>query len=225
MPGPLLNTTDLPLDIIPAQCIYGMEYWGTSSISDYLTDYLSGSISPGANGVSADGPPQIRALFNDTNASFQSINDTFHSIAEGLTLRMRQYQSPGYLPVAKAVQGVVVDYHTCVRVRWAYLAFPASIVLFTVIFLVAMISLTRHSTMGAVAADWKSSPLPAMLNGLTMSSPLGDGNVVETRNTLSTDQDGSSLKSMERMSKTATAKLNADRRYQVVENLEARSIK
>ncbi|KAK8096014.1 hypothetical protein PG999_014036 [Apiospora kogelbergensis] len=87
IPGPLLNETDLPLDIIPADCIYSMGSDAVYSIQEYLAIYLNGNIGH------SNGPPQIRAIFNDSYASFSSINRTFNSIAEGITQRIRSVRA------------------------------------------------------------------------------------------------------------------------------------
>lgn len=212
VPGPLLNTTDLPLDVVPAKCIYRMRYWGYSSISSYLTQYLHGTLNPGPNGHSIDGPSQLRALYNDTYASFGSINGTFNSIAEGITLRMRQYQSPSSLQVADAVKGVVIEHDTCVRVRWAYLAFPIAIVLLTVFFLIAMIVITSQSGSVAIAAKWKSSPLPVIFQGLKLYS-TGISGIGQNAAKAELERSTSILRDMEGVAKRTTARLNSDGKY------------
>lgn len=187
-----------------------MQYWGYSSINSYLYKYLSGVLGPGPNGVSVDGPSQIRSLYNDTYASFNSINNTFQSVAEAITLRMRQYQSPYALPIAEAVHGEVIEHNTCIRVRWAYFAFPTAIVFLTIVFLVSMILATSHSATGAVAAKWKSSPLPMMFQGLKVISPAyGHENVTVPE----LERSDSMLGTMKGISKRTTARLNLDDKY------------
>ncbi|KAL1847413.1 hypothetical protein Daus18300_013945 [Diaporthe australafricana] len=167
VPGPSLNTTSLPLDIIPAECLYDMAYPAVSSITDYLDGYLSGTINPGVNGASTDGPPQLRVIFNDTYASFPSVNSTFTSVAEGITLRIRQYVQPSALPVARPVVGAVLEEKTCVDVRWPFLAFPAAVVTLTTVFLIVVIGQSAVGAGNTVAAGWKSSPLPIAFGELT----------------------------------------------------------
>lgn len=177
-----------------------MDYPSVSSITDYLETYLSGTINPGPNGASTDGPPQIRTIFNDTFASFDSINYTFTSMAEGITLRIRKYEQPLALPVARPVEGVVYEEKTCVDVRWPFLAFPAAVVAFTTFFLIIVIG---QSALGAntVSAGWKSSLLPIAFGGLTADTSGHarlDGEA----------EGGSNLKEMETVSKRTTVNLN-----------------
>lgn len=143
-----------------------------SSITQYLKAYLNGAISPGGNGASYDGPPQLRVIFNDTYASFSGINDTFTSIAEGITQRIRQYVQPSALPVAKPVVGVVLEEKTCVDVRWPFVAFPAAVVALTIAFLLVVISQSALGTATTVAAGWKSSPLPTAFGELTTDTSV-----------------------------------------------------
>lgn len=172
-----------------------------SSISDYLSGYLSGAIRPGANGHSSDGPPQIRTLFNDTYASFSSINYVFTSVAEAITLRVRKYEEPSALLAARPVEGVVLEEKTCVDVRWPFLAFPAAVVALTTAFLLVVIAQSAVGTAGTVAAGWKSSPLPIAFGGLTTDTSAQAGIVGDTGS-------GSNLKEMETISKRTTVNLN-----------------
>lgn len=178
-----------------------MAYPAVSSIMDYVDGYLKGAINPGVNGASSDGPPQLRVIFNDTYASFSSVNNTFTSVAEGITLRIRQYVQPSALPVARPVVGLVLEEKTCVDVRWSFLAFPIAVVTLTTLFLVVVIGQSGLGTDDTVAAGWKSSPLPIAFGGLSTESsaqaPL-DG------------QSGSSsnLKDMETVSRSTTVNLS-----------------
>lgn len=198
--GPLLNETALPLDIVPAECIYYASYTSVSAIQRYLQSYLTGAIRPGPNGHSADGPPQLRALYNDTYANFDTITQTFAGIAEGVTQRIRQHTEPGALPVARPVLGTVWEQKTCVDVRWAFLAFPAAVVGLTTVFLAVLVARAAISQEGTIAANWKSSPLPLAFHALTMDG-TGLGSVQGG------PRDARTLKDMERAAKSTRARL------------------
>lgn len=201
VPGPQLNGTGLPLDIIPAECLYDISYPAVSSIGNYLTGYLHGTINPGSNGHSSDGPPQVRTLFNDTYASFDSINYAFTSVAEAITLRIRKYNPPSTLLAARPVVGTVLEEKTCVDVRWPFLAFPAAVVAFTTVFLMIVIAQSAVGTFNTVAAGWKSSPLPIAFGGLTTDTS-GQARI-------GGESDGrGNLKEMETISKRTTVNLN-----------------
>ncbi|KAK8015349.1 hypothetical protein PG990_008645 [Apiospora arundinis] len=199
VPGPLLNETSLPLDIIPEACLYSMCFDAEFSIVTYLSAYLHGNIT----GLSStDGPPQIRAIYNDSQASFDSINQTFDRIAEGITQRIRRYEDPKVLPVAEPAIGVMWEQKTCVSVRWPYLAFPIAVVTLTTVFLFAVVGKAAFGkTNNMIAAGWKSSPLPLAFHGLTTDGSVQEG----------TDEGYTgytrSLTEMERVAKTTKARL------------------
>lgn len=172
-----------------------------SSISNYLSTYLAGAIRPGSNGHSSDGPPQVRTLFNDTYASFSSINYAFTSVAEAITLRIRKYDEPSAVLAARPVVGVVLEEKTCVDVRWPFLAFPAAVVTLTTAFLMVVIGQSAVGMTNSVAAGWKSSPLPIAFGGLTTdtSAQARIGGESDSK---------SNLKEMETIAKRTTVNLN-----------------
>ena len=173
IPGPLLNTTNLPLDIVPAVCIYQMGYPALESITSYLPGYLSGALIPGANDDSVDGPSPVRAIFNDSYVSTDSVNFTFQAIAESITLRIRQYRYPGELPLPPQVSGTVYVDDTCVAVRWGFFAFPAAVAGITTLFLTSLMVVSGTEDRASVARNWKSDLLPLLLGGLSIEgAPL-----------------------------------------------------
>lgn len=178
-----------------------MGYPTVSSITNYIYGYLNGAISPGANGHSSDGPPQVRVLFNDTYASFSSINYAFTSVAEAITLRIRQYKPPSALLAARPVVGAVLEEKTCVDVRWPFLAFPVAVVTLTTAFLMVVIGQSAVGTAITVAAGWKSSPLPIAFGGLTTETSAQARLVGES-------DSRSNLREMETISKRTTVNLN-----------------
>lgn len=200
--GPLLNETDLPLDIVPAECIYYASYPAVSAIQRYLASYLGGAVRPSANGHSSDGPPQLRALYNDTYASFASVDAAFAGIADGITQRIRRHAEPGLRPAARPVVGTVWEQKTCIDVRWGFIAFPAAVVALTLVFLAVLIGRTAFDRSPAVSANWKSSPLPLAFRRLaTDETGLGsvDGGPPDT----------ATLKDMEEAAKVTKARLGS----------------
>ncbi|KAK8123262.1 hypothetical protein PG984_011932 [Apiospora sp. TS-2023a] len=170
VPEPSLNETSLPLDVIPPECIYSMGQGAGAVIQDYLRSYLKGDIR--GNGfrpgflATADGPPQLRILFNDTYVNFDSINQTFTNIAEGITQRITTVRRT-WVPACYTTGSWS---STCVNVRWPYLAFPAAVVAFTTAFLIAVVVKAVFGKGSTATAGWKSSPLPIMFHGLAMDA-------------------------------------------------------
>ncbi|ETS86317.1 hypothetical protein PFICI_00145 [Pestalotiopsis fici W106-1] len=173
VPGPPLINTSLPLDIIPANCLYQMTYAAGSSILDYINEYFAGAIVPSSNDVGVFGSPQLRVVFNDTYANFDSVNAIFDRVAEALTVRVRTYNnsdSPDFRPAS----GKVFVEQTCVSVRWPFLVFPIVVVVLTTVFLASIVGYAALGKAGAVAAGWKSSILPMAFNGLTMDRSVSE---------------------------------------------------
>lgn len=200
----LRENTSLPLDIIPAECIYSMSYIAKASILTYLDEFFTGALGPWGGQYGPEGPSQIRA-FNDSYASFASVNQTFANIAEALTMRVRIHGEPKASDTARQIidkpaLGLVFEEKTCVQVRWAFLAFPAALVILTTTFLVVVVSQSARTS--AVTTGWKSSLLSMVFHGFSMDGRYpenGDGEVGP-----------SNLREMESVAKKAMDKLNLE---------------
>jgi hypothetical protein len=150
---------------IPVECVYLYDpVYTDPGIQGFLETYLSGTVGIATGSSYAydyAGPAQLLAIYNNGNMSFQDLNRTFANISESLTQYIRQnglqnYSSPAY--------GAVLQEQACVRVRWAWLAYPAVLIVLTLIFLPAVIAETRKGE--TKSHDWKSAPLALMFHGL-----------------------------------------------------------
>ena len=145
---------------IPLECIYDFADFTTISISSWLRSYFQGAVTEG-NDFGWGGPPVLQSFFNDSNVDFAGVNSTFASVADSMTNYIRRNGNPGFSAPAL---GVVHQTETCVQIRWAWLAFPAALVLLTLLFFVAMIMEVGFTS--DHGQNWKSSPLPLMFYGL-----------------------------------------------------------
>ena len=145
---------------IPLECIYDINAFTTISISGWLSSYFQGSIIEGDD-YGWGGPPVLQGLFSNADVDFPDINSTFSSIAEAMTTYIRRNGSSGFSAPAL---GVVQQAETCVQIRWWWLAYPAALVLFTILFFVAVVAEVGFAP--GQGHDWKSSPLPLMFYGL-----------------------------------------------------------
>jgi hypothetical protein len=94
------------------------------------------------------------------NGSVSQLNATMQNISESLTRYIRQNSEANW---SKSVEGITWHNVTCVKIRWPWLAFPASLSLITLLlFLWTVIDVTR-----AKAPLWKSSPLATIFRGPT----------------------------------------------------------
>lgn len=172
MPGPLIDGTSLPLDIVPAKCIYQMDYPPVSSLETYLTSTLVGIMEPGNNLDSIDGPTAIHAILNDSYVSFDSVNLTFQAIAESITLRIRECGAPPLDQYNEPVTGVTWTDATCVDVRWPFFIFPAILTGTTVLLLAAVILKTEVGEAKQRAQGWKASLWPIVFRELIVEKPV-----------------------------------------------------
>ncbi|KAK8057084.1 hypothetical protein PG996_011021 [Apiospora saccharicola] len=193
--GIYIDNTD---DIIP---------WNVLATNSYFT----GSVGPDPTSridgpAQIAGPPQIRAFYNDSFASFESVSKAFANIAEALTLRVRLHGDPNTSDTAREVLnrpalGLVFEQKTCIEVRWPFLAFPAALATLTTAFLVIVIIQSSRDT--NATHSWKSSLLPMVFHGFSLDvhhSGNGDGEVGL-----------SNLRDMEGVAKKAMAKLNLEK--------------
>ncbi|KAK8109247.1 hypothetical protein PG984_015048 [Apiospora sp. TS-2023a] len=157
-----------------------------------------------------DGPPQIRALYNDSFASFESVSKAFTNIAEALTMRVRLHGDPNASDTARNVLnkpalGSVFEQKTCIEVRWPFLAFPAALAALTTAFIVIVIIQSSRDV--NATNSWKSSLLPMVFHGFSLNghdSGNGDGEVGL-----------SSLRDMEGAAKKTMAKLTLNEKQAV----------
>jgi hypothetical protein len=145
--------------LVSRNCIY--EYYPQSynDVSYFLQINFNASII--TDGDVFGGPSIAQAFYNAGNINLASVQSTFENIAQSMTVHMRNAGNASYSAPAL---GQVINQETCVQVRWAWLTYPAAVVLLLVIFFAAMIWETGrdvHRVHG-----WKSSPLALMYHGL-----------------------------------------------------------
>lgn len=204
IPGPMINGISLPLDIVPAKCIYQMDWPAVSSLFDYLSTTLNGSIQPSNNFDAVDGPTAVRAIFNDSYVSFDSVNFTFQAIAESVTNRIREYGLPQLNQYSEPVTGVTWENATCVEVKWTYFIFPSILVGLTVFLLIAVILKTEVGEARSRVHGWKASLWPLVFSELVVEKSVQNDLETTTR-----DSPDMMLKEMDNLAKSTTAQLRA----------------
>jgi hypothetical protein len=142
---------------LPSSCVF--MYGSTLGLEDYLPTFLEGSVTQ-ASEVSFADPAWMMQLYNNGNASLQTINATWTAIADSMTMRIRKSGDPSN---SEPAAGVVMQTDTCVSVQWLWLIFPAALLLLTLVFLLATMALSikyrnRHI--------WKGSPLALLFHGI-----------------------------------------------------------
>ncbi|EMD87167.1 hypothetical protein COCC4DRAFT_84582 [Bipolaris maydis ATCC 48331] len=96
-----------------------------------------------------DSPPFVDALWDS-----ESLNKTFQNVASSLTNQIRN-TSP------KRHNGTVKEWVIHVHVDWAYMAFPATILVFGTLYVILIIFESSRLKLPV----WKESAIPTLLNG------------------------------------------------------------
>ena len=192
-----LNYTRVKINDQEAYVLSGCVYSITKDISDSLASYLSGpilgsssnlSISNQDQGATAslsgtlttgtDGSPDhvstpywLELFYSGGSASLDTVNKAFESMATAMTNALRTTDQ-----LADVTKGVVFYPKTCIRVRWAWLAFPAILVGGSLLFLIATMFQTSRRAKHQL---WKSSTFPLLFHGLSAESRNGLGLMAE----------------------------------------------
>ena len=88
---------------------------------------------------------------------------TFANIPDSITTYLRQN---GAGPFDGPAIGVVTHNETCVRIRWAWLTFPAVLAVMVLVSFAAMVYRTSRPGSDARRHDFKSNALPLIYHGL-----------------------------------------------------------
>ncbi|OTA66823.1 hypothetical protein K449DRAFT_325679 [Hypoxylon sp. EC38] len=139
---------------IRPECIYQTDYIQVNSLFEYLVRLFIGQVTYGSY---VDGPAILQTIFAEGNVTFASVNGAFERLAQALTVWTREHDGGN-------ATGLVYRSDTCVNARWAWLAYPLSLVLGTIVFLVWTIDHTRKN-LGS-RQDYKSSPLALLFHRL-----------------------------------------------------------
>ncbi|OMP88701.1 hypothetical protein BK809_0005423 [Diplodia seriata] len=78
----------------------------------------------------------------------------------------------GNTPSSGFVQGTVLESQTCIRVRWAWISLPATLLFLTIVFLVlTVLQAVRQRWQGT----WKSSAIALLFHGFDADTRKGFG--------------------------------------------------
>ena len=165
-------------------CLYQIGYFVVSSVAGFLPTWLSGQIRSVEDYIG--GPSNLQILYGVGTLTFDIVNSTFANITKAMTEYIRQAGSPSYnstnphfAGIVSPVHGVAYQETTCIQVYWVWLIYPASLVIATFIFFVAMLIKTRGDP---TIDDWRSSPLPLLFLGVDRSlNPLKHYDIIRVK--------------------------------------------
>lgn len=170
---------------IRPECIYQFAAYDYSSLSSYLADYFTGDMP-----FQVESEPSkyiaLQQIYQEGAVNYSIISNTFERLASAMTVYSR---GPGSYEAASTfsgnktslgtqVFGEVYRTDTCVGARWPWLAFPAALALFTLVFFTAMVVGTvRTNRDGPLTQNYKTAALPLLYYGLerTTQEKLGQG--------------------------------------------------
>ncbi|KAF2111045.1 hypothetical protein BDV96DRAFT_650647 [Lophiotrema nucula] len=136
--------------------IDGMAAWSTSQ---WIASLVTGNISNVHGDITNRmySSPMMQAFFLAANGSSTGFSDVMENLANGLSqgLRTISYQPP-------AARGRAFTTTSHFVVHWAWLAFPLTLLIGSLVILVAVIVQTNRSTM----APWGNDVLAVLLHGL-----------------------------------------------------------
>ena len=87
-----------------------------------------------------NGSEVLQTIYNYSNVSFDRVNQVFENVSDSTTDFFRLQTLPKYNDPA---QGLVSQDQMCLGVRWPWLAFPSTLVLLTLTFLIAVLIESR----------------------------------------------------------------------------------
>ncbi|KAI9725124.1 MAG: hypothetical protein M1828_003466 [Chrysothrix sp. TS-e1954] len=150
---------------IPQECVYSMMLRSALSLVPSFQAVFNGSLVPNdqaQNPAEARGKATLLGMYQQGNVSFETVNSALQSLTEAMTNYIREHGAPGW---SEPLKGQTWRTDTCVRVEWGWLALPAALTAFTLVFFVVMILQTRRGEVGH-NHNWKSSTLPLLFHGL-----------------------------------------------------------
>ncbi|KAF2968381.1 hypothetical protein GQX73_g5218 [Xylaria multiplex] len=143
-------------------CLFSYDVQSANNLWEDLRHFFVGSLTSTfraeTNLTSLTGPLSLQQIFNWGNTSFERIDSTFSNVSQALTIFSRELGTGNR---SVAALGDVNTFHTCLRVRWPWIAFPATLAVFSWIFF-AFVLCNQHGANWLPV--WKSSTLPLLLN-------------------------------------------------------------
>lgn len=149
-------------------CVFIMDFYTSQAIRTYLSRVFQQKSLSGPYGVrhayQSSGEVWLKNLWHGGNATISTVNTFTKQLASSMTTYARN--NPARNQAYAYAQGIAVKTETCIQVQWAWIAFPASLVMLTIAFLgLAMWKTARHELLWSKGV-WKSSSLAVLFAGL-----------------------------------------------------------
>lgn len=170
------DETNLPFpsdftSLLDSGCLYLIS---AAEIMRLADGYLRGAVqaqSASARGNESvwtlsgfEGPEFIQTIYNRGDTDLDRVQTLFANISDSLTTYIRTHgtdsqQLSGSTDLSRNAQGKVYHYATCLKVRWAWISYPASLSVLAALFLFVVVEVSRKQG----SSVWKNSPLAWVL--------------------------------------------------------------
>lgn len=171
-PEEFCNNNDKFLEIIrkavPYRCIYN--FWQSLGNSG-LSNLLGGSVTQITDSLM--GTPPLLALWKATSgtSALEDVKSFMDNITHSITTEIRQPRSNEPQWPSEPATGYIYTDTTCVKIKWAWVIYPAAIVAMFLLFFVWMILQSRAQQAElAPSHDFKSSALTFLFHGFDYES-------------------------------------------------------
>ncbi|KAI1131599.1 hypothetical protein F5Y10DRAFT_233169 [Nemania abortiva] len=137
----------------PEDCVWSLGFGAAAAMTETLYKELDNLYLMGLGNDVVDGPIAAKNIWRNGTVDLASINDYMQKLVDVMTANMRNNGLQGR---AEYARGQMVVNDTCIAVRWMWLAYPATLVGLTIIFLTLLII---QGPSGSSSRAWKSSIL------------------------------------------------------------------
>lgn len=172
----------------PDSCVWVLGPQAGFALGRFLGGFFDNN-SLQVDGDVVHGDIWLMNLFNNGSITLDTVDAFMDGLDWTITAAMRQ-NSPDR-PELATVTGVAHTLESCLAVQWAWISLPAALLAMEVLFLVAIMAMTRRAGSPRAAGggrwwseDWKNSSLALVFLGLDktiLGGKLGPGHADEDR--------------------------------------------
>lgn len=164
----------------PDDCVWWFGRSPAEAMSQHLDDLFGNKTldtpywSRGPS--SAQGDLWLVTLYRNGTANMDTVNAYMDGLAWSVTANMRQTSNAADTPLAlRVASGQMQELQSCLKVRWAWLSLPASLLGLQLAFLVVIVVIS--GSMKHWRGDWKDSSLALLYHGLEGPANMRDEKV------------------------------------------------
>ena len=176
----------------PADCIWSFHRSSRLAITTTLGEIFDDQeVGVTRRGGAAAGSAHLQALWNSSQMTFDSVNQTMNDLAAQMTTIVRTSGGDGERTnTSDNAEGIIWTNTTCVYVRWRWISFPAATLGLTGLFLIWILFENRGIEKDRL---WKSSFLAALFCEVEMHQrPVGRKEMSSMAKSTSVSLEGSS---------------------------------